>query len=142
MLGKLDAELARIYPEDGANFLLLPAADVAPGRGTFLVATADDDVVGCGGMRVVDPTTAEIKRMYVEPGRRRQGIGEALLVALEQEAVRLGARRTVLETGTREARTIAFYERSGYRTIPNFGDYAGAELSRCMAKEVSAAGVP
>jgi GNAT superfamily N-acetyltransferase len=51
--------------------------------------------------------------MFVSPALRGHGIGRALVVALEQEARRLGVSRVVLETGTRLDRAIALYEGMG-----------------------------
>lgn len=45
------------------------------------------------------PLDAELKRMYVSPDVRGEGLGRRLVAALEAEARALGARRLVLETG-------------------------------------------
>ena len=132
----LNAEITERYPEVGANFFRLDTSDVAPGRGTFLVATVDGEVVGCGAVRLLDDADAEMKRMYVTPPFRSRGIGRALLVALEDEARSLGAKRLVLETGERMPEAVALYERTGFTVIPPFGEYVGAPLSLCMAKDL------
>jgi hypothetical protein len=43
-----------------------------------------------------------------------------------------------LETGTEQPDAMAFYERHGYRRIPNFGHYAGSELSVCYERALDA----
>jgi GNAT superfamily N-acetyltransferase len=134
LIGELDAELNRLYPEEGANFLLLDAAEVEEGRGAFLVARTGKEPVGCGAVRLRDTHTAEIKRMYVVPSARGRGIGVQVLAMLETEARRLGARRAVLETGERQPAALALYARAGYVVIPAFDEYAGAHHSLCMAK--------
>ena len=48
-------------------------------RGRFLVASVDGEVVGCGALRWLDAGTAEVKRMWVHPGRRGLGVARLLL---------------------------------------------------------------
>ena len=136
LIAALDAEISARYPEANANFLRLDAGEVAAGLGAFLVATVDGEVVGCGAVRRLDDTDAEIKRMYVMPPARGRGAGRALLTALEDAARSLGATRLVLETGERLFEAVALYERAGFTTIRPFGEYVGARLSLCMGKEL------
>jgi len=42
----------------------------------------------------------------------------------------------VLETGLRQPEAIALYTKSGYNPIPNYGQYAGMENSRCFEKVI------
>ena len=136
LISALDAEITERYPEENANFFRLDADEVAQGRGAFLVATVDGEVVGCGAVRRLDGTDAEIKRMYVTPSSRGRGTGRALLAALEGEARSLGATRLVLETGKRLFEAVALYKRAGFTIIPPFNEYVGARLSLCMGKEL------
>ena len=122
LIPKLNAELSAVYPEPGANHFGLLPEDVAPGRGAFLVAYRDDRPVGCGAVRLIDSATAELKRMFVEPELRGEGIGRAFVDALEAEARRLGARRVVLETGIRQTAAMALYTRCGFAPIPLYGE--------------------
>jgi GNAT superfamily N-acetyltransferase len=108
----------------------------------FLVAfEVDDDgterPVGCGGLRTLDPSHGEIKRMYVIPERRGTGVSTAVLTALEGEARGREWDRLVLETGDRQPDAMRFYERNGYTLIPNFGYYADSELSICYEKKLA-----
>ena len=134
LFSALNAEITERYPEEHANFFRLDASEIAPGRGALLVATVDGEVVGCGAVRRLDDTDAEIKRMYVTPSFRGLGVGGALLAALEGEARSLGATRLVLETGERLPEAVALYERAGFAVIPPFDEYVGARLSLCMGK--------
>src|SRR4051794_8487928 len=103
LIAALNVELMKTFPEPGARHFSLSASQVADGDGAFLIAYIDDGAVGCGAMRRQDETTAELKRMYVDPSLRGRGIGRALLEALERETRTLGLVRIVLETGTRLA---------------------------------------
>lgn len=71
------------------------AAEMVRPYGAFLVAYDRDRSVGCGGLKRLDADTAEIKRMYVVADARGRGVGRSTLIALEEEARRLGYRRAV-----------------------------------------------
>lgn len=100
LIGRLNAELAAAYPEPGANDFDLDADEIAPGRGAFVVARLGDVPVACGAVRMIDGTTGEIKRMYVDPAHRGRRLGAAVLDHLEGVAVGLGATRLVLENAS------------------------------------------
>jgi GNAT superfamily N-acetyltransferase/uncharacterized glyoxalase superfamily protein PhnB len=132
----LNVELSGRYPEAEARHFRLDAEEVADGRGAFLVAYRTGKAVGCGAIRRIAQDTAEIKRMYVDPRVRGQGVGRALVAALEAEARRLGVTRLVLETGDRQPEAIALYARLGFARIPPFGEYVGTPSSLCMSKSL------
>jgi ribosomal protein S18 acetylase RimI-like enzyme len=75
--------------------------------------------------------------MYVKPDARGQGVGRAVLRALEAEGKRLQVTRIVLETGDRQHEAIALYERSGFVRIGSFGEYLRSPLSVCMEKRLT-----
>jgi GNAT superfamily N-acetyltransferase len=136
----LNAELAHRYPEPGANHFHLDVEAVLPGRGAFVIARSEQRIpIGCGAIRRMDSTTAEVKRMYVVPKHRSMGAGRAILEKLEQVAHELAVQRIVLETGERQQEAIALYEHCGYVKIPLFGEYADSPLSVCMEKTLAPA---
>ncbi len=138
LIAALNAELTTIYPEPGATHFSLNEVQVAPGSGAFLIASLDGVAVGCGAVRKYDDTTAEIKRMYVAPSARGQGLGRAILEALEREAKLIGATRIVLETGARLASATKLYESLGYSRIPLFGEYLlSSDSSLCFGKSLA-----
>ena len=113
------------------------AAPSAGDVGVFLLARdAAGRALGCGALRPLSATTAEVKRMYVVPAARGTGVAAAVLRALGDAARDLGLTRLVLETGTAQPDAIRFYEREGYTPIPNFGPYAGEPLSLCYGRDL------
>jgi GNAT superfamily N-acetyltransferase len=80
--------------------------------------------------------TVELKRMYVVPSHRGAGVASALLAAVDEAALRLGARRIVLQTGDRQPDAVRLYERSGYGSVPIFPPYESLAHSRCFAKRL------
>ena len=136
LIAALDTRLAELYPPEQRFGPNLKAQHLEGGRGTFLVARDDGRAVGCGAIRLLDATTAEVKRMYVEPDQRGRGVGRALLTSLEAAARELGARRLVLETGTHSPDALALYRGAGFTQVDCWGEYATSPTSVCLEKHV------
>ena len=130
------AEIAERYGTPDSEPGTKPsAADIT----VFFVAfAADGTPLGCGGLRRLDATEAEIKRMFVAPAHRGSGVSTAIVARLEEFGRELGLLRLVLETGTMQPDAVRFYQREGYTAIPNFGSYAGNEQSLCFEKPLVA----
>ncbi|MEJ8803918.1 GNAT family N-acetyltransferase [Pontibacter sp. H249] len=101
-----------------------------------ILAYAEGKPAGCGAIKQYANGVAEVKRMFVRPDFRGQGIAKSILAALEAWAKELKYKTTILETGTKQPEAIALYRNSGYRQIPNYGQYAGVENSLCFEKEL------
>src|SRR5690242_2359340 len=89
LIRDLSTELAGRYPDshggDGAG--AFKPADVQVARAAFVVAWQGDQAIGCGALKPMEEAdTAEVKRMYVRPEARRQGISRVILAALEDLA--------------------------------------------------------
>jgi GNAT superfamily N-acetyltransferase len=97
-------------------------------RGRLLVARAGTEVVGVGALKPVDGTVAEIKRMYVHPRARGQGIGRAILERLLADAHTIGYQVVRLETLDFMHEAHALYRSIGFRDIPIF-DHSEVSLS-------------
>jgi putative acetyltransferase len=136
LVAALDAGLAELYPPEQRFGPNLKAEHLEHGRGTFLVARAGDRAVGCGAIRLLDPMTAEVKRMYVEPDQRGKRVGWALLANLEAAAKQMGVQRLVLETGVHQHAAISLYRRTGFTQIDCWGEYASAPTSVCFEKNL------
>jgi len=113
-------------PFDHARYPDPAPAELEPPHGILLVAFDGDDPVACGAVRVIDPGVAEIKRMYVAPRARGQGLGRTLLGKLERCAVELGCRTVRLDTMAAMAEAGALYRSAGYEPI---ADYNGNLLA-------------
>lgn len=140
LIAALDSEIQARYREPLDVDLSLDAHEVAERSGCFALAWVERRAVGCGAVRLVDDDTAELKRMFVLPKFRRQGVAKTLLQFLENEAVALGATRVVLETVTAPAGAAALYRWAGYSEIPRFGPYVNSEISYCMGKRLDPGG--
>jgi GNAT superfamily N-acetyltransferase len=134
LVAALDAHLASRYAPEQRFGPHLKAEHVAPGVGTFVIARADGKAVGCGALRRRDPTTVEVKRMYVDPEIRGRGIARSILEHLESTAQAMGAERLVLETGIYQDEAIGLYRGAGFTAVDCFDEYAGVPTSVCFEK--------
>ncbi|WP_295699951.1 GNAT family N-acetyltransferase [Lapillicoccus sp.] len=86
--------------------------------GTFhVMATLDGEPVGSVGLwpgREPDPDETNLIAMYVAPRARGQRVGERLVTAVQDAAVREGRRRIHLEVTSSNAPAIRLYERMGF----------------------------
>lgn len=117
------AQMAAGSPPESVHTLDLDelrASDVA-----FFSAWIGDDLVGCGGIKTLDPTHAEIKSMHTTVAARGRGIGEQLLAHLISHARDAGLQRLSLETGSAEqfAPARRLYSRSGFSECEPFAPY-------------------
>lgn len=95
--------------------------------GVVLVARRDGRVVGTASVlraatpyaRVAVPGEAEIRLLAVDPAVQGARLGEALMRAGLEAALAWGADALALDTGTRNLRAQALYERMGFERVPD-----------------------
>jgi GNAT superfamily N-acetyltransferase len=97
-------------------------AELGPPNGVFLVGYRDGVAVCGGGIKRLPDGPCEIKRMYVVPAARRQGLARVLLHELEDAARGLGYAVARLDTGPRQPHAQGLYEAEGYAAIGNFNE--------------------
>ena len=83
---------------------------------TYLVARIEGRVVAFGGMWIM-VDEAHITTFAVDPGWRRQGIGERLLIAMLDIAIARGAREATLEVRLSNMAARRLYEKYGLRPV-------------------------
>ena len=117
------AEINTIYPGrdlEGHDMPRAGHAELSPPGGAFIVGYHDGRPVCCGGVKRLDPDTCELKRMYLVPELRGQGVARRLLLVLEDKARELGYTIARLDTGPAQHRARGLYESAGYAPIGNF----------------------
>jgi GNAT superfamily N-acetyltransferase len=100
----------------------------------MFLALVDGEPVGCGGFRVFEDGSGEVKRMYVRPECRGLGVGRKILAVIEQFGKEAGVPRLILETHRDLAPALALYQGYGFARIPQYGPYVGVEISVCLGK--------
>jgi GNAT superfamily N-acetyltransferase len=92
--------------------------DYAPARdGALLDLDGEDSLAGCVGVRRLDATTCEQKRLYLRPAARGGGRGRALLEAAVDRARTLGYRSMRLDTLPVMDAAQALYRAQGFVEI-------------------------
>ncbi|WP_419663949.1 GNAT family N-acetyltransferase [Desulfosarcina variabilis] len=97
----------------------------APPSGMLLLATDGQMAVGCGALRKIESLgnrTCEMKRVYVCPEARGQGVGKRIAIRLIQEAVGLGYATMVLDTLDRLKAAINLYQSLGFVSTKPYYD--------------------
>lgn len=111
------------------------AADTADFE-TVLLAVKDDVPVACAALRPFSENTVELKRMFVAPEYRRNGLGKSILEQCEEIAREKNYQVMVLETNVLLPDARSFYEKYGYTKTKSYGPYAFLKETLCMKKEL------
>ena len=85
-----------------------------PPKGIFYLVMAENQLAGMGGLRLLRPEVAEIKRIYVRPEFRGRKLGELTLNRLLDDARGFGYKRIFLDTGVFMTSAHRLYEASGF----------------------------
>ncbi|HEX9820039.1 MAG TPA: GNAT family N-acetyltransferase [Methylomirabilota bacterium] len=86
-----------------------------PPHGAFWVVRAADRIVGSAGVDRVDAATAELHRLYLDPGVRGRGLGDGLVDTIVEWCRQHGIPRLVLWSDTRFQHAHRLYLRKGFR---------------------------
>jgi putative acetyltransferase len=136
LIAELDAYQDSLYPPESRHILDLASLK----QPNVLFAVARDstgEAIGCGAI-VLCPEFGELKRMYVSPRGRGQGVARKLLALLESRAISAGCKLFKLETGPYQHEALALYAAAGYERRGPFGDYTNDPLSVFMQKHITA----
>jgi GNAT superfamily N-acetyltransferase len=101
----------------------------APPAGRLLLARFGEDVAGCGALRPLESGICEMKRMYVRPAFRGQGLGHRLAEQLIVEAKVIGYAAMRLDTiPEKMAEAERLYRTLGFCEIPAYYDNSRKDI--------------
>ena len=100
----------------------------------FAIDGAGQLLGGCVGSTVDVWHWLTVDTMWVEPSRRGEGIGRALLAEVESQSRERGCRWAKLNTW--EFQAPAFYERLGYVVYGREIDYPPGHINHLMRKDL------
>ncbi len=103
---------------------------------TFWTAWDGDELLGCGALKELDKTHAEIKSMRTADAHLGKGVASRLMDKVLEVAEERGYRRLSLETGSGEPFEAAhrLYEKFGFEFCGPFADYGPDPFSRFMTR--------
>ena len=125
-----------ISPPESVHALPVEALR-APGV-SFWSVWEEGELLGCGALKHLSDTHAEVKSMRTAMAHRRRGVGRLVLAHLLEEARRRGYRRVSLETGSMDAFEPArqLYASFGFSFCGPFDEYIEDPNSVFMTLEL------
>jgi ribosomal protein S18 acetylase RimI-like enzyme len=106
---RIEAVIAEYYtPERIRREIAAPE-----GWDGWIVAVEDGTVIGAGGGGMTEPGVGEIFVLYLDPGRRGEGIGSLLLDAITDKQ-REGAREQWVSVEPENTKGLPFYYARGF----------------------------
>lgn len=89
----------------------------------YLAFNSDGDAVGVVGVRLLTPTTGEVRRLYVDSASRTGGLGRRLVERLIADAIEAELEKLVLATLPTMVHARALYLSLGFKeTAPYVED--------------------
>jgi ribosomal protein S18 acetylase RimI-like enzyme len=135
LIGELDSYLTPMYPSEsrhGFSVEKLIREEVA-----FFVMRYNDELAGCGGVKIFPGDFGEVKRMYVRPTFRGMGFAKRMVEHLTEHARQQKISLLRLETGIYQVEAIGLYERLGFQRIGPFGEYRLDPMSIYYEKRIA-----
>ena len=114
----------------------------SPPAGCLLIAEINNNPVGCVALRLFEPGTCEMKRLFVKPEVRGKGVGKALAIRIIEEAKKKGYRKMLLDTGDFMVAAQKVYSSLGFKTIGQYYDVPAEVLKRTVFMELSLDDIP
>jgi GNAT superfamily N-acetyltransferase len=134
LIRELDAHLIPLYPSESRHGY--PIEKLILEGVSFFVMRYNEELAGCGALKLFPGEYAEVKRMYVRPQFRGKGFGKMMLDHLAAFAREQGILLLRLETGIHQPEAMGLYERMGFQRIGPFGDYVDDPLSLFYEKHI------
>lgn len=116
----------------------LPGEYAEP-TGTMLLAFDHDKLAGCVALRRINDNECEMKRLYVRPQYRGQGLGRKLAEVIISEAKNKGYSRILLDTVPSMNEAINLYTGLGFERVESYrhNPIEGAVYMALNLKELS-----
>ncbi len=99
----------------GVEIASLPGPYTPAKGGRLLVATYEGEASGCVGLKKMDASTGEIKRLYVPPQYRGNGIGKMLVKAALAQAKELGMKKVIADTDLNMRIAMVIFDEHGFK---------------------------
>jgi GNAT superfamily N-acetyltransferase len=120
VVAQAEAEIVMRYGNLDGDEQGLTASMFDPPQGAFVVARRGDAAgspAGGVGVRALRPGVGQIRRLWVDPALRGQGIARSLMAGVEDAARELGLLELRLGTGDRQPEAVALYASAGWTRV-------------------------
>ncbi|ELI8097088.1 GNAT family N-acetyltransferase [Yersinia enterocolitica] len=135
LMNQLDAYQSALYPYENNH---AESLDSLAQIETFVyVVKYEEGIVGCAILARPKTPYSEIKRVFVSPDYRGQGVAQRLITALLHQANALILKKIHLETGVYQPEAIKLYQRLGFELTSQFGRYEYDPLSVYMMQSLA-----
>ncbi len=138
LMRQADELMASLYPAesnhlDGVDVLMKPNV-------LFVGVYKAETLVGCGAVKILndDGDYGEIKRIFVSPEHRGEGISVEIMTFLERHLRESEIHVARLEVGVKQPEALGLYRKLGYVERGPFGAYREDPLSVFMEKTLGA----
>ena len=138
LIRQSDTYLVGLYPADSNH--LESVDDLTKLNVLMLGAFSGGALVAIGAAKILveDAPYGEIKRVFVVPDHRGQGISRAVMLELERRLAENKVNLSRLETGIAQPEALSLYKSLGYSERGPFGAYEADPLSVFMEKVLEA----
>lgn len=99
----------------------------------WIVAVDDGMVVGAGGGGMISENHGELFVLYLDPNRRKEGLGSMILDAVTKELKEYGAKEQWVSVTKHNDKGIPFYEAKGFFCVHEQLEYGVVEGEDYMA---------
>jgi putative acetyltransferase len=134
----IDRLMNSLYPKESNK--LLSVEELEAENVYFIGVLENKDILGCGALvyKNNDGIYGELKRVYVKPKNRGQGISKVIMQGLITHAQKTQLQTIRLEAGIRQPEALSLYKKLGFQERKEFGSYKYDPLSIYMELELCA----
>jgi len=134
----IDDLMNSLYPQESNQ--LLPVDELKKSNVYFIGVMKNNDILGCGAIvsQNNDGLYGELKRIYVKPKYRGQGVSKTIMQQLIAHAKDSQLSVIRLEAGIKQPEALTLYSKLGFKERSEFGRYQYDPLSIYMELEFCA----
>lgn len=131
-----DEYMAALYPAEANH--MASAEELRVPDAALYGCNMAGVLAACGAVRLMagDPRYGEIKRLFVDPLYRGQGLSRPLMARLEAHVLERGVELVRLEVGVSQPEALGLYRTLGYVERGPFGIYAANPWSVFFEKRL------